>query len=59
MNRVKRGLGKLLAKRKEIQALIEQNNRENTGAIRALTQSRYIKLRLAVGRGKKLYDKRD
>lgn len=50
---------KLLAKRKEIQALIEQKQQGKTLVpLELLTQSRYIKLRLAVGRGKKLYDKR-
>ena len=50
---------KLLAKRKEIQALIEQKQQGKTLVpLELLTQSRYIKRRLAVGRDKKLYDKR-
>jgi SsrA-binding protein len=51
---------KLLAKRKEIDNLIAA--RQNGNAIiplEHLTSGRYIKLRIAVGRGKKRYDKRE
>ena len=43
---------RLLAKRREIDALVEAKQQE------MLTQGRFIKLRIAIGRGKKLYDKR-
>jgi SsrA-binding protein len=50
---------RLLAKRREIQALIEAKQQGRTIVpLEILTQSRYIKLRLAVGQGKKHYDKR-
>jgi len=50
---------KLLAKRKEIAALIAAKQQGKTIVpLDMLTGGRYIKLRLAVGRGKKLYDKR-
>ncbi|MFA5004062.1 MAG: SsrA-binding protein SmpB [Candidatus Saccharimonadales bacterium] len=50
---------KLLAKRKEIDALIAAKQQGNTIVpTELLTGGRYIKLRIAVGRGKKLYDKR-
>jgi SsrA-binding protein len=51
---------KLLAKRKEIDQLIEGKKDGYTIVpIELLTQSRYIKLRISVGRGKKRYDKRE
>lgn len=50
---------KLLAKRREIEALIAAKQQGRTIVpLELLTQSRYIKLRIAVGRGKKKYDKR-
>lgn len=50
---------KLLAKRKEIENLKEAKQQGKTIVpLDILTGGRYIKLRLAVGRGKKLYDKR-
>jgi SsrA-binding protein len=50
---------KLLAKRREIQALIEAKKQGKTIVpLELLTGGRFIKLRLAVGRGKKRYDKR-
>jgi len=50
---------KLLAKRREIQALIDAKKQGKTIVpLEILTRSRFIKLRLAVGRGKKRYDKR-
>lgn len=50
---------KLLAKRKEIDKLIEAKQQGKTIVpLELLTQGRYIKLRIAAGRGKKLYDKR-
>jgi SsrA-binding protein len=50
---------KLLAKRREIKALIEAKQQGKTIVpLEMLTRTRYIKLRIAVGRGKKLYDKR-
>lgn len=50
---------KLLAKRKEIDALIEAKQQGKTIVpTELLTAGRYIKLRIATGRGKKLYDKR-
>lgn len=50
---------KLLAKRREIKALIEGKQQGRTIVpLEILTQGRYIKLRIAVGKGKKLYDKR-
>jgi SsrA-binding protein len=51
---------KLLAKRKEIDHLIEGKKDGYTIVpIELLTQGRYIKLRISVGRGKKRYDKRE
>ncbi len=51
---------KLLAKRREIEALIEAKQQGRTIVpLEMLTSSRYIKLRIAVGKGKKLYDKRE
>jgi len=50
---------KLLAKRREITKLIESKQQGNTIVpLDILTQGRYIKLRISVGRGKKQYDKR-
>lgn len=50
---------KLLAKRREINALIEAKQQGRTIVpLQILTQGRYIKLKIAVGKGKKLYDKR-
>jgi len=50
---------KLLAKRREINALIEAKQQGRTIVpLEIMTRGRYIKLRIAVGKGKKLYDKR-
>jgi len=50
---------KLLAKRKEIDKLIEAKQQGQTIVpLEMLTGGRFIKLRISVGRGKKLYDKR-
>jgi SsrA-binding protein len=50
---------KLLAKRREIEALIAAKQQGKTIVpLEILTGGRFIKLRLAVGRGKKRYDKR-
>lgn len=50
---------RLLAKRREIDALIEGKQQGKTIVpLEILTGGRYIKLRLAIGRGKKAYDKR-
>ena len=50
---------KLLAKRKEITALIEAKQQGRTIVpLEILPGGRYVKLRIAVGKGKKLYDKR-
>ena len=50
---------KLLAKRKEINALIEAKTQGRTIVpLEILTRGRFIKLKLAVGKGKKSYDKR-
>jgi len=50
---------KLLAKRREIENLKEARQQGKTIVpLEILTGGRYIKLRLAVGKGKKLYDKR-
>lgn len=50
---------KLLAKHREIAALVEAKQQGRTIVpLAMLTQGRYIKLRIAVGKGKKLYDKR-
>jgi SsrA-binding protein len=51
---------KLLAKRREIDHLVEAKKDGRTIVpMELLTHSRYIKLRIAVGRGKKRYDKRE
>jgi SsrA-binding protein len=50
---------KLLAKRREIEDLIKAKQRGNTIVpLELITNSRFIKLRIAVGRGKRQYDKR-
>lgn len=50
---------RLLAKRREIQALIEAKQQGRTIVpLEILTGGRYIKLRISVGKGKKRYDKR-
>ena len=50
---------KVLAKRREINALIEAKQQGKTIVpLEILTGGRYVKLRISVGRGKKLYDKR-
>jgi SsrA-binding protein len=50
---------RLLAKRREIDALIEAKQQGRTIVpLEILTQGRYIKLRIAIGKGKKNYDKR-
>lgn len=51
---------KLLAKRKEIDKLIALKQQGQTIVpIELLTGGRYIKLRIAAGRGKRRYDKRE
>lgn len=51
---------KLLAKRKEIDALIEAKEQGKAIVpLEILTGGHYIKVRIAIGRGKKLYDKRE
>jgi|ERR1035437_8919562 SsrA-binding protein len=50
---------KLLAKKREIGQLVEAKQQGRTIVpLDILTQGRYIKLRIAVGKGKKNYDKR-
>jgi len=50
---------RLLAKRREIDALIEAKKQGRTIVpLELLTRGRFIKLRIAVGKGKKQYDKR-
>ncbi len=50
---------KLLANRKEIDELIEAKQQGKTIVpLEILTRGRFIKIRIAVGRGKKRYDKR-
>lgn len=50
---------KLLAKRREIDSLIEAKQQGRTIVpLEILTAGRYIKLKIAIGRGKKRYDKR-
>ena len=50
---------KVLAKRREIQALMAAKQQGNTIVpLEILTHGRFIKLRISVGRGKKRYDKR-
>lgn len=51
---------KLLAKHREISALVEAKQQGRTIVpLEILTQGRFIKVRIAVGRGKKQYDKRE
>lgn len=51
---------KLLAKRSEIEKLAAAKQQGYTIVpLELMTDSRYIKLRIAVGRGKKRYDKRE
>ncbi|HLG91143.1 MAG TPA: SsrA-binding protein SmpB [Candidatus Saccharimonadales bacterium] len=51
---------KLLAKRAEIDRLIATKQQGNTIVpLELLTGGRYIKLRIAAGKGKKTYDKRE
>jgi SsrA-binding protein len=51
---------KLLAKRKEIEQIIAAKQQGRTIVpTEILTKGRYIKLRIALGRGKKRYDKRE
>jgi SsrA-binding protein len=51
---------KILAKRKEIDNLITARQSGNSIVpLELLTNGRYIKLRIAIGRGKKRYDKRE
>lgn len=51
---------KLLASKKQIASLIEAKQQGKTIVpLSFLTNGRYIKLRIAVGRGKKRYDKRE
>lgn len=51
---------KLLAKRREIDALIEAKQQGRTIVpLKVITQGRYIKVQIAVGKGKKSYDKRE
>jgi SsrA-binding protein len=50
---------KLLVKRKQIDELIASKQQGQTIVpLEILTRGRYIKIRISVGRGKKLYDKR-
>lgn len=50
---------KVLAKRREIKALMASKQQGNTIVpLEILTGGRFIKLRISVGRGKKQYDKR-
>jgi SsrA-binding protein len=50
---------KLLAKRREIEHLQEAKKQGRTIVpLEILTQGRHIKVRIAIGKGKKLYDKR-
>ncbi|MBX4191166.1 SsrA-binding protein SmpB, partial [Candidatus Saccharibacteria bacterium] len=51
---------KILAKRKEIEGMATSRVQGNTIVpLELLTNGRYIKLRIAVGRGKRRYDKRE
>lgn len=50
---------KILAKRREIEQLIEAKQQgKSIVPLEMLTQGRFIKLRISIGRGKKRYDKR-
>lgn len=51
---------KLLAKKSEIEKLVSARQAGNTIVpLELITRGRYIKLKIAVGRGKKQYDKRE
>ena len=51
---------KLLAKRREINTLIAAKQQGNTIVpLELLTRGRFIKVKVAIGRGKKKYDKRE
>lgn len=51
---------KLLAKRREIDKIIEAKQQgKSVVPLEILTQKRFIKVRIAIGRGKKNYDKRE
>jgi SsrA-binding protein len=51
---------KLLAKKSEIELLVTAKQQGSTVVpLELLTSGRYIKLRIAVGKGKKSYDKRE
>ena len=51
---------KLLAKHREIEHLVEAKQQGRTIVpLEILTGGRFIKLRIAIGQGKKLYDKRE
>ena len=51
---------KLLAKRREIESLLEAKQQGKTIVpLELLTGGRYIKLRIAIGRGRKKYDHRE
>ena len=51
---------KLLAKKQEIERLVQAKGEGRTIVpLELLTGGRYIKLRVAVGKGKKVYDKRE
>ena len=51
---------KLLAKRREIESLLEAKQQGKTIVpLELLTAGRYIKLRIAIGRGRKKYDHRE
>jgi len=51
---------KLLAKRKEIDKLVaEKQSGRTIVPLEILTRGRYIKLRIAIGKGKRHYDKRE
>lgn len=51
---------KLLAKKREINALVAAKQQgKNIIPLELLTRGRYIKLKIAVGRGRKKYDKRE
>ena len=50
---------KLLLKKREIEALLDAKQQGRTIVpLEVLTRGRYIKVRIAIGKGKKLYDKR-
>jgi SsrA-binding protein len=50
---------KILAKRKEIESLVESKQQGRTIVpLDLLTQGKYIKLRISMGKGRKHYDKR-